>query len=256
VLDSYLRGYPRLRVNRKDLKVPLEVITFAPQCSEINLKDNSNFAKSIMEFTKFYKSLHESNLNEETYELTISIIQSVITLSSGKDRSYVTKQNSLGARLKNLEKTIANLDNDQESAVIDYFEGIQRIRGLAGSGKTIVLALKAAYLHSQNSNWNIAVVFNTRSLKYLFKSLITRFFAEKKKSIPDFNKLQIINAWGSTRDSESEKGLYYQYCLDHNVEFINYRLAKEEVGYTEAFNFVCKKHWRIQTLLTKNSMQS
>ena len=36
----------------------------------------------------------------------------------------------------------------QGRAVIETVEGVQRIRGLAGSGKTIVLALKAAYLHA------------------------------------------------------------------------------------------------------------
>ena len=42
----------------------------------------------------------------------------------------------------------------------------------AGSGKTIVLALKVAYLHAHHPDWTIAVTFNTRSLKGQFERLI------------------------------------------------------------------------------------
>lgn len=75
-------------------------------------------------------------------------------------------------------------------------EGVQRIRGLAGSGKTIVLALKAAYLHTRYPDWRIAVTFNTRSLKAQFRRLITRFCIERSGEEPDWTKIRIINAWG------------------------------------------------------------
>ena len=60
-------------------------------------------------------------------------------------------------------------------AAFEIPEGPQRIRGLAGSGKTVVLALKAAYLHSQHPDWNIAVTFYTRSLSQQYKDMITNF---------------------------------------------------------------------------------
>lgn len=43
---------------------------------------------------------------------------------------------------------MANLDNQQSKVVIETDDGVQRIRGLAGLAKTIVIALKAAYLHA------------------------------------------------------------------------------------------------------------
>lgn len=46
-----------------------------------------------------------------------------------------------------------------KKAAFEIPEGPQRIRGLAGSGKTIVLALKAAYLHTQYPDMKIAVTF-------------------------------------------------------------------------------------------------
>ncbi len=88
-----------------------------------------------------------------------------------KQRSYVQQENSRGAKLHKLEESIANLDRNQSAAVIETVEGVQRIRGLAGdSGKTIVLALKVAYLHAKHPDWNIAVTFNTRSLKVSLKA--------------------------------------------------------------------------------------
>ena len=44
--------------------------------------------------------------------------------------------------------------------------------------KTVVLALKAAYLHSQHPDWNIAVTFYTRSLSQQYKDMITNFSYE------------------------------------------------------------------------------
>jgi superfamily I DNA and RNA helicase len=66
--------------------------------------------------------------------------------------------------LKDIERNIANLDQWQKAAAIESPEGLQCIRGLAGSGKTIVLALKAAYRHSQKPEWRIAVAFHSRAL--------------------------------------------------------------------------------------------
>mgnify|MGYP000671285191 CR=1 FL=1 len=55
-------------------------------------------------------------------------------------------------KLKAIEDQISCLDKYQSKAVIETVEGVQRIRGLAGSGKTIVLALKVAYLYTMYEN--------------------------------------------------------------------------------------------------------
>lgn len=118
------------------------------------------------------------------------------------------------------------MDRNQEKAVIEYFEGIQRIRGLAGSGKTIVLALKAAYFHTQYPDWDIAVTFNTRSLKEQFKELITKFCIEKKRETPNWSKIKVVNSWGSPNDRDYEKGIYYDYCISNGIEYYDFKKAK------------------------------
>jgi superfamily I DNA and RNA helicase len=134
---------------------------------------------------------------------------------------------------------------NQSEAVIETVEGVQRIRGLAGSGKTIVLALKVAYLHAKHPDWNIAVTFNTRSLRNQFKHLINMFAIEHMSEEPDWEKVRIIHAWGSP----SMEGLYYEFCKRHNIEYRDLASAKRlpnaygqefDVIYEEALNKIKK----------------
>lgn len=119
-------------------------------------------------------------------------------------------------------------------------EGVQRIRGLAGSGKTIVLALKAAYLHALNPELKIAVTFNTRSLKGQFKELIRRFTYAHIQKEPDWNKLKIIHAWGAPGGGE-RTGMYYQFCLQNGVKYYDYSSAIGKWGREGVFSKVCKE---------------
>ena len=105
------------------------------------------------------------DVSDDLYRLTLSAVESLSSIRKSRSKREVSKADSRGAKLKKLEDSIATLDHRQNKAVIETVDGVQRIRGLAGSGKTIVLALKAAYLHTQHPEWRIAVTFNTRSLK-------------------------------------------------------------------------------------------
>jgi superfamily I DNA and RNA helicase len=224
LIDSQVRAYPELKRNRRDLAVNIEIISFAKGLSR------QNGSKALFsEDEKILKSLIDNITlwdRSDLFPATISVIQSVINLKSKTKRTNLQKENSKGHRIKEIEDTIATLDRHQEKAVIEYFEGVQRIRGLAGSGKTIVLALKAAYLHTQNPDWTIAVTFNTRSLKSQFKNLIERFCIDKKREAPDWNKIKIINAWGSPKDNDVERGIYYDYCVTHGIEYFDFKKAK------------------------------
>src|SRR2546426_1000939 len=124
----------------------------------------------------------------------VSVIQAISTLRRGRKKRELHDPESRGTRIKSLEDSIANLDTQQSAAVVETFEGVQRIRGLAGTGKTIVLALKVAYLHARHPDWLIAVTFNTRSLKKQFENLITTFVLEQANEEPDWDKIRIMNA--------------------------------------------------------------
>ena len=90
------------------------------------------------------------------------------------------------------------MDHKQSKAFIETVEGVQRIRGLAGAGKTIVLERKAAYLHAQHPEWRLAVTFHTRSLKDFYRQLIYRFSLGEQGQELDWERLRIVHAWGAS----------------------------------------------------------
>ena len=235
---SELKQYDGLNKGRK-LLVAVEIITYCPACSTNNKFEYT--ATSEGELLRVIgKEVRDwEDASQKLLQQTISVIQSVIHLKAPIDRGYIKKKNSKGAIVKRLEETIANLDNQQESAIIEYHDGLQRIRGLAGSGKTIVLALKAAYLHAINPDWSIAVTFNTRALKNQFRELIELFCIQKTGRKPVEDKIRIIHAWGSN----ISPGVYYEFCIDNGLEYLDFRDAKT-LGYKTnktPFDAVCSK---------------
>ncbi|MEV7618922.1 ATP-binding domain-containing protein [Microbacterium sp. NPDC089321] len=173
---------------------------------------------------------------ESTYRSALqSALQRVSTIRPANKRSSVTRPSSRGAKLKEIEREIANLDHWQNRAAIEMPEGPQRIRGLAGSGKTIVLALKAAYLHAQHPDWRIAVTFQSRALYQQFESLIVRFTAEHLQDSPDFSRLTILHAWGAS----NRAGVYNTIATHLGMPPRDYTYASAKFGRDDAFGGVC-----------------
>ena len=237
-LESKLRAHKSLMKGRT-LQIPITPVTFAPARDDaMNLSEEG------------YPVCNEANLetwlddctwdDPSYYEALVAVIQAISTIRKGRKKRDVQQPDSRGAKLKRLEDSIANLDNLQGRAVIETVEGVQRIRGLAGSGKTIVLALKAAYLHAQHPDWKIAVTFHTRSLKGQFRQLINTFTIEQTNEEPDWDNIQIIHAWGAPGGGE-RNGLYYTFCQSHGVEYHDFGSAKRRFGQGREFEGACQK---------------
>jgi superfamily I DNA and RNA helicase len=222
-LETRLRSHSDLMQGRKLLAEPI-VVTFAPRTDLNTTVSDYRIASDDASLLTTLQQVQWAN--PELYERAHSVIQSISSIRSGRRKRLTGRANSRGAILKNLEDSIANL-----------VDGVQRIRGLAGSGKTIILALKAAYLHVQHPEWQIAVTFNTRSLKDQFKKFIHTFVFEQTKEHPDWEKLQIINAWGAPGGSE-RSGVYYQFCQANGLEFFDFRKAKDRFTLQTAFKGV------------------
>ena len=175
--------------------------------------------------------------SRELYERTLSAIQNISTVRRARTPRHISSPESRGAKLQHLEDSIATLDMLQSKAVIETVDGVQRIRGLAGSGKTIVLALKAAYLHARHPDWRIAVTFNTRSLKDQFRRLIT---ASRWKALA---RNLIGRTCGSSipgcPGGPDRDGLYYEFCARNNVEYLDFRTARSKYGRDGAFAGAC-----------------
>lgn len=234
-LSAKLRQHKAL-LQKRELMAKISVVTFAPAIPNIAAFDNADYPVRSQDNLAAY--LHEVNWDtKEFYPSLVAAIQSISTIRKGKKQRDIQNDNSRGAKLKKLEDSIANLDNFQGAAVIETVEGVQRIRGLAGSGKTIVLALKVAYLHAQNPDWTIAVTFNTRSLKGQFERFINTFVIEQGVE-PNWDKLQIIHAWGAPGD-KSREGLYYNFCKSHGVTYYDFGAAKK-FGAGREFEGACE----------------
>ena len=239
-IEAKLKLHKEL-VNKRKLLPPLEVVTFAPaihdhaalQQEDYPLANDDNLIDILERFTW-------DGVTEDLYCRTLSAVESLSSLRKARSKREVSRPDSRGAKLKRLEDSIATLDHRQNRAVVETVDGVQRIRGLAGSGKTIVLALKAAYLHTQHPDWRIAVTFNTRSLKGQFRRLITNFCIEQTGEEPDWMKLRVINAWGAPGGDDRD-GIYYEFCRATGVDYYDFRSARHRFGGSDqAFDGACR----------------
>ena len=240
-LEGRLKTHRDL-VRRRDLLVPIQTISVASVIRQNNLSANKDYL--LVDLDSLAQTMNKFSWNgwaDNIYEATLSVIQSVSTIRKGKIKRVVDKENSRGAKLDRLEDSIATLDNRQGKAVIETVNGVQRIRGLAGSGKTIILALKAAYLHAQHPEWRIAVTFSTRSLKGQFKRMINNFSLEQTGEEPDWENLRVVNSWGAPGGGERD-GVYYEFCRAHDIQYLDFRAAKYKFSSaTAVFAEVCKE---------------
>ena len=227
-LEAKLKVYPQLTV-RRNLRVPIETISFAPGVPALSQNEEEYRIANRQTIINALRQLQGKKLEYDLYRSTLSAIENISTIRQSRARRNIEQPNSLGARLKRLEDSIATLDHQQSTAVIETVEGVQRIRGLAGSGKTIVLALKATYLHTQHPEWRIAVTFNTRSLKGFFRRLIHNFFLEMTGEEPDWDRLRVIHGWGAPGRPDRD-GMYFEFCRAHNLQYFDFRTAVQMFG--------------------------
>ena len=102
--------------------------------------------------------------------------------------------------LTELHDWISDVDIQQAKIGMQIPPGPQRIRGIAGSGKTLLLCQKAARMHIQHPDWDIALVFFTRSLYDLLPGIVRQWleYWSDGETTPDLEngKLKVIHAWG------------------------------------------------------------
>lgn len=233
ILDSKLKTYPELRRGRSLAFTP-HTITIVPDIQGPAQVEDRTFAtfQTLAPVLEAFPPVDAGTVRRLS-----AAIQHTSTIKPLKKRTDVTKPGSRGNILKSVEAEIANLDAWQKKAAIEFPEGPQRIRGLAGSGKTIVLAQKAAFLHTRFPEWNIALTFQTRSLYQQFRNLITRFCFEFISDAPDWSKLHLLHAWGSS----SSSGIYSEIAAAAGHPARDFSFAKDRFGANRAFEGICRE---------------
>lgn len=219
-------------ISRRKIKIEINIIFISETDNihedDIYISTTNNLVKIIQKF---------SAIEYDSFLILNSVIERTSTLKPRKSRSAVERADSRGSKIKKIEAKIANLDAAQKRAAIEFPDGPQRIRGLAGSGKTIVLAMKASYLHLKNPNWRIAFSFYTRSLYQQLTGLVRRFSFEFIKDEPNWEKITILHAWGSTYT----KGLYAEMAEEVGATVRNYQYASQRFAYGKEFEGVIEE---------------
>lgn len=234
---SRLLKQKALRKNRRELNITVESAIFAPYVDP--QKDYDTDSEVIVSKTSIERFIEqfENPVSEDIYSEAAS------TIEGGKGLIRVKQRNTDGFSeeskvqiVSKLESSIARFDSNQLGSCVNEVEGIERIRGLAGSGKTVVLAMKVAITHLRNPDKKILYTFSTKALYQHVKRLITRFYRQFNDLDPDFEgTIDILHAWGGG----NAPGVYYNTCQNNSARFINFGEA-QRVAPKEPFSYACR----------------
>jgi len=233
------RNLVRRSNGQRTLVVSVYAVSFAPAVSKPPA-DQDYPVVDESTLGGFLDSLEGSVSEPDAFASALSLLESMSAVSRPHDPRPPATPLSRGAKLRDLEREVATLDVQQAQAAIETADGVQRLRGLAGSGKTIVLAWKAAYLHAMHPDWRIAVTFYTRSLKEFFRDLVARFHASHTNELPNWDKLWIAHAWGG-RGGPEDNGIYRDFCLANDATYLNFSNAASLAGPSRAFQAACRR---------------
>ncbi len=143
-----------------------------------------------------------------------------------KIKNRLAEQNDVVTLMNRIQYSSFILDNIQKKIATEIPPGPQRLRGLAGTGKTVLLAMRAAKMHYEHPDWNIAFVFYTKSLYQQTLTLIDNAYRELfeehnlEPQSPNWNKLKVLPAWGGKTVGQ---GFYYDLAIDCRVTPIRWQ---------------------------------
>lgn len=156
--------------------------------------------------------------------------------------AFIDKKTRLGI-INLLADKLYELDMKQEELGKVIPPGPQRIRGIAGSGKTVILCQKAAHMHLKHPDWKIALVFFSRSLYDTMVSQIDKwlkYYSDGDVGYTDEVKknLKIMHAWGA----KDRPGFYRYICEIHGVKPLSVIDIKSKniKGLGNQMGYICK----------------
>ena len=154
--------------------------------------------------------------NDEEWNSFLTVISGNLILRTSTPPVNHGDRQTRAQILTLAQEQIYHWDAQQEWIGKSIPPGPQRIRGIAGSGKTVLLCQKAALMHLKHPDWHIALVFFTRSLYDQIIDLISkwvhRFSNGEIRYNPEFSNLKVLHAWGA----KDREGLYSYICKAHN----------------------------------------
>jgi len=219
-LDSILYGkFLRSKLLRKSKREILFKVTPVIYCLGVKTENIPDEIENQIifgsdELAELIEENSQELLDDNEWSDLTALLEGTKALSRPNDRdTAVLEPNSKALALVEIENKIATFDLEQRQAAISIVEGPQRIRGIAGSGKTIVLAMRAAHIHLANPEAMILLTFWTKSLYEMLKQMVTRFYRQFNDQDPDWEKIHILHGWGG----RSTPGVYFNACIDNGI---------------------------------------
>ncbi|MEB3181856.1 MAG: ATP-binding domain-containing protein [Nostocaceae cyanobacterium] len=187
-----------------------------PNCPAIIFQDQLGKVGLIERIQQTFPTVTGENLEDKDWNVLLSVIAGTPVLRKPARKNVTTNGKTRSSIIDSLRQKLYEIDLQQEHIGKEIPPGFQRIRGIAGSGKTVLLCQKAAHMHLKHPDWDIALVFFTRSLYDLMIGLIDqwmrRFSYGEVQYDPKTNrKLRVLHAWGAN----DQPGLYSTICDYH-----------------------------------------
>jgi superfamily I DNA and RNA helicase len=236
-LDGFIfakiNKHEEFRLDRRVLKIELTPCVFV-QKKETN---NPEFVDVAGVNDKIQKNKKKS-LSVEEFKLLIAVVEGTSTLRAKKDREVKGNgEMTKGKVLSIIQSKHAVFDLEQKRAALNIIDSPQRIRGLAGSGKTIILTMKAALYHLDNPDAEILYTYFTKALYGQIKYLIEKYYRDfSENREPNWKKIHIWHGWGGA----GLTGVYSDTCLENTIERISFPTAKR-MNPKDPFSYVCEE---------------
>ena len=208
----------------------------------IVFKDDLTKVQFLRKCLEFQPLRMGSGFDDESFKLAKSILgDEGVHIDESDD--YLP-EGTKGRLFSELKRILYELDCQQESIGKTIPPGPQRIRGIAGSGKTLLLCQKAAYMHLKYPDWKIAFVFATQSLYDIVTQTIDmylRAFSSGEVSYKEGSNLYILHAWG-----RQDKPGFYRMIAEQNglrplnVSDVKRGLNKSYAPQSQSVNYIAK----------------
>ena len=232
LLYSKLVKNPVLSTGRSSISIPILTVLYAPNIhSDRSVENDVYFVYNESQVRELFHQL-KCDLSDVVFDETVAVIEGSKGLLLQKERKTIDTSTK-GYVVNELEKEIRKFDEQQKTAFFSDIKGVSRIRGLAGSGKTVILCMKAALLHMKKPEAKIVFTFYTKSLYQHIRRLITRFYRQYDDKDPNWDNLLVMHAWGN----DAQNGVYRMSCLRHGVMPIAFQDAQQK-NY-QPFDYVC-----------------
>lgn len=225
-------------LNEVDKELSFKELIIFPNLEEEKLSKNTLdnrivFFSNYISMT-FFDELISHKLSDDDWIKLLSIVEKANVLSKDNGIPIEKPAKNLREAIAINNQKIYTFDETQLEASLSITDNCEQIRGLAGTGKTVILAIKAAKIHRYDPEAKIAYVFYTQSLYTQVTRLIQKYYV-KLTGVQPSESLKILHAWGGRTTGE---GLLYNVCQSNGLAAIPYYEVR---SYNSPFGEACRR---------------